>query len=90
MQILTKRKLIFDVLIRPHGAVMMGAFFLIFFAALVGMAQPFIIRDLVDVALPQGDFSYTSKLAMGLVAVAACVNAVNVLQASLLIKSDSQ
>lgn len=83
MQILTKRKLIFDVLIRPHGAVMMGAFFLIFFAALVGMAQPFIIRDLVDVALPQGDFSYTSKLAMGLVAVAACVNAVNVLQASL-------
>lgn len=86
MHVLTKRDLIVDVLIRPHGSVIMGAFFLIFFAASVGMAQPFIIRDLVDVAIPQGDLSYTSELAVGLVIIAACVNAINVIQASILNK----
>lgn len=86
MSVLTKSELIVDILLRPHGKVMMVAFFLIFLAASVGMVQPFIIRDLVDVAIPQGDFSYTSKLAIGLVTVAACVNAINVIQASLLNK----
>lgn len=49
-------------------------------ASLIGLAQPFLLREVLDVALPAGDTTLLVWLCLGMVAVAALTGILSVLQ----------
>lgn len=62
-------------LFRPHLRTVIFVMLLIVASSLIGLAQPFIIRELIDVAIPEQNVKLLLALAGGLVLI-ALVNAV--------------
>ena len=68
------------VLFAPHKARIAVVVLLISISAVVGLAQPFLIRAIIDSALPDGNVPLLTSLAGGLVAVAAATAVIGVVQ----------
>ncbi|MFF5794333.1 ABC transporter ATP-binding protein [Paeniglutamicibacter sp. NPDC012692] len=67
-------------LFRPHRFTITVVVLLISAASVIGLAQPFLIRAIIDDALPHQDVALLAWLAGGLVAVAAATAAIGVVQ----------
>ncbi|GAA1857013.1 ABC transporter ATP-binding protein [Paeniglutamicibacter psychrophenolicus] len=67
-------------LFKPHKLTIAIVALLISAASVIGLAQPFLIRAIIDDALPQQDTALLAWLAGGLVAVAAATAAIGVIQ----------
>ena len=67
-------------LFRPHRRSLAVVVAAISAAAVVGMASPFLLREVIDVALPQRDVVLLAWLAGGMIAVAAVTAALGVAQ----------
>ncbi|NAZ87449.1 ABC transporter ATP-binding protein, partial [Kineococcus indalonis] len=67
-------------LFRPHGRALSVVAGLIAVSAVAGVASPFLLREVVDVALPRQDLGLLAALAGGLVAIAAVGTALDVVQ----------
>ncbi|MFL4475478.1 ABC transporter ATP-binding protein [Paeniglutamicibacter sp. MACA_103] len=67
-------------LFRPHRLAIALVVLLISAASVIGLAQPFLIRAIIDDALPHRDTALLAWLAGGLVAVAAATAAIGVVQ----------
>lgn len=68
-------------LFRPYRSRILAILMLILLAAVAGIAAPFLLRAIIDDALPSGDFSLLTLLAGGLIALAFLSAAITVLQA---------
>ncbi|MGW2835130.1 ABC transporter ATP-binding protein [Streptomyces sp. NPDC001286] len=67
-------------LFRPYRTSLAWVAFLVAASSLVSLINPFLIREIVDVALPQGRTGLLSVLALGMVAVAVANSSFNVWQ----------
>ncbi|ALV30851.1 ABC transporter ATP-binding protein [Streptomyces sp. CdTB01] len=67
-------------LFRPYRKSLGAVAFLVAASSLVSLINPFLIREIVDVALPQGRTGLLSLLALGMVAVAVANSSFNVWQ----------
>ncbi|MGD8215758.1 ABC transporter ATP-binding protein [Aestuariimicrobium sp. Y1814] len=67
-------------LFAPHKFTIVLVMLLISASSLVGLAQPFLVRAVIDTALPQQDVSLLALLAGAMVAVAATTSAIGVIQ----------
>jgi ATP-binding cassette, subfamily B, bacterial len=67
-------------LFRPYRATLAGVLALIFLSALLGMLSPFLVRDIFDEALPDGDTRLLNLLVGGLIAIAILTGVLGVLQ----------
>ncbi len=67
-------------LFKPHKITIAVVVLLISFASVIGLAQPFLIRAIIDDALPHQDTVLLAWLAGALVAVAAATAAIGVVQ----------
>ncbi|MFD8309224.1 ABC transporter ATP-binding protein [Streptomyces sp. NPDC059690] len=67
-------------LFRPYRKSLLSVAFLVAASSLVSLINPFLIREIVDVALPQGRTGLLSLLALGMVAVAVANSSFNVWQ----------
>ncbi|WP_392543479.1 ABC transporter ATP-binding protein [Oryzobacter telluris] len=67
-------------LFRPHRARIAVVVAIIVVTSVVGLAQPFLVREVVDVALPQGDLRLLALAVGGMVAVAAVTQLLGVVQ----------
>ncbi|MET1035062.1 MAG: ABC transporter ATP-binding protein [Arthrobacter sp.] len=67
-------------LFAPHKARIAVVVLLISASSVIGLAQPFLIRAIIDVALPRQDLGLLAALAGGLVAVAAATALLGVVQ----------
>ena len=67
-------------LFRPYRKSLLSVAFLVAASSLVSLINPFLIREIVDVALPQGRMGLLSVLALGMVAVAVANSSFNVWQ----------
>ena len=67
-------------LFRPHARTLSVVGGLIVVAAVAGVASPFLLREIVDVALPGQDLRLLAWLVGGLVAIAAVGTALDVVQ----------
>ncbi len=67
-------------LFRPHVRTLAVVGLLIVASALAGVASPFLIREVVDTALPDGDLRLLAWLAAGLVGIVAVSTALDVVQ----------
>ncbi|GAA5226747.1 ABC transporter ATP-binding protein [Paeniglutamicibacter antarcticus] len=67
-------------LFKPHKWRILVVVLLISVASVIGLAQPFLIRAIIDDALPQQNTSLLAWLAGGLVVVAAATAAIGVVQ----------
>ncbi|MDO5743331.1 MAG: ABC transporter ATP-binding protein [Micrococcaceae bacterium] len=67
-------------LFKPHKWVIAVVVLLISAASVIGLAQPFLIRAIIDDALPRQDTSMLAWLAGGLIVVAAATAAIGVVQ----------
>ena len=67
-------------LFKPHKFTIAVVVLLISAASVIGLAQPFLIRAIIDDALPHQDTALLAWLAGGLVAVAAATAAIGVVQ----------
>ena len=67
-------------LFRPHRAQLTVVTAIIVAASVIAMAQPFLLREVIDVALPHSDLRLLSWLVAGMVAVAAVTAALGVVQ----------
>jgi ATP-binding cassette subfamily B protein len=67
-------------LFKPHKLAIAVVVLLISAASVIGLAQPFLIRAIIDDALPHQDTVLLAWLAGGLVAVAAATAAIGVVQ----------
>ncbi|MEV7624778.1 ABC transporter ATP-binding protein [Actinoplanes sp. NPDC089786] len=67
-------------LFRPHRAQLAVVTAIIVAASVIAMAQPFLLREVIDVALPHSDLRLLSWLVAGMVAVAAVTAALGVVQ----------
>lgn len=67
-------------LFAPHRWTMLLVAALITVSSLVAMAQPFLVRSVIDDALPRGDMRHLAVLAAAMVAVAAVSAAIGVWQ----------
>src|SRR3954454_10992440 len=65
-------------LFRPYRARLGVVLALIGIAALLGMATPFLLRDVLDEAIPQGDTQLLTLLVGGMVAVAVLTGVISV------------
>ncbi len=63
-----------------HGRPLAAVTAIIVFASVVGLAQPFLLREVIDVALPTGDTTLLVWLVAGMVAVAAVTGVLGVWQ----------
>ena len=63
-----------------HGAALSGVTAIIVVASVVGLAQPFLLREVIDVALPSGDTGLLVWLVVGMVVVAAVTGVLGVWQ----------
>lgn len=53
---------------------------LIAFGAMIGVVSPFLLRDIIDIALPQQDFGLLVWLVLGLLGISVLAACINVLQ----------
>jgi ATP-binding cassette subfamily B protein len=67
-------------LFREHRAAVAVVTALIVASSIVGMAQPFLLREVIDVALPQSDLTLLIWLVAGMIGVAALTSALGVVQ----------
>ncbi|PQZ86422.1 multidrug ABC transporter ATP-binding protein [Arthrobacter sp. MYb227] len=67
-------------LFKPHKITIMIVVLLISAASIIGLAQPFLIRAIIDDALPHQNVALLAWLSGGLVAVAAASAAIGVVQ----------
>lgn len=67
-------------LFKPHTFTILIVVLLISAASVIGLAQPFLIRAIIDDALPHQNVTLLAWLAGGLVAVAAATAAIGVVQ----------
>ncbi|MFC9895697.1 ABC transporter ATP-binding protein [Nocardia sp. NPDC127579] len=67
-------------LFHPYRAKLGGVAALVGLSALVGLASPFMLREILDVALPQGRTGLLGLLAVGMIVVAALTSSFGVLQ----------
>jgi ATP-binding cassette, subfamily B, bacterial len=63
-----------------HGLILAAVVAIIVVASLVGLAQPFLLREIIDVALPTGDTGLLVWLVVGMVVVAAVTGVLGVWQ----------
>ncbi len=63
-----------------HGAILFAVVAIIVVASLVGLAQPFLLREVIDVALPAANTTLLLWLVSGMVAVAALTGILGVWQ----------
>ncbi len=63
-----------------HALALSGVTAIIVVASVVGLAQPFLLREVIDVALPTGDTTLLVWLVAGMVAVAAVTGILGVWQ----------
>ena len=70
-------------LFRPHTRPLGLVGVLIALSAVAGVASPFLIREVVDVALPRGDLRLLAWLAAGLIGIVVATTALDVLQSLL-------
>lgn len=70
-------------LFAPYRVRLIAVFTLITVSSVVGLAYPFLLRGILDVALPQGRVGLLSVLAGGMLAVTALLSAVSVFQSYL-------
>ncbi|GAA3320677.1 ABC transporter ATP-binding protein [Arthrobacter ramosus] len=67
-------------LFTPHKVTIAAVVLLISASSIIGLAQPFLVRHIIDVALPGKDLPLLAWLAAGLIAVAAATALIGVLQ----------
>ncbi|MFD4263982.1 ABC transporter ATP-binding protein [Streptomyces sp. NPDC058534] len=67
-------------LFRPYRRSLLFVGFLVAASSLVSLVNPFLIREIIDVALPQGRTGLLSVLALGMVVVAVANSSFNVWQ----------
>lgn len=67
-------------LFRPHLGSVIAVVLLIIASSIIGLAQPFIVRELIDVAIPQSDIRLLVFGAGGLVLIALATAVLEVLQ----------
>jgi ATP-binding cassette subfamily B protein len=67
-------------LFKPYKRQIARVVTLLLFGSAVGMASPFLLRAIIDQALPQGDIKLLMYLAGGLIGVAALSAGLNTLQ----------
>ncbi|PZV93648.1 ATP-binding cassette, subfamily B [Micromonospora phaseoli] len=67
-------------LFTPHRTALATVTAIIVVSSIVAMATPFLLRAVIDRALPQGDVSLLAWLVLGMVAVAAATAALGVVQ----------
>lgn len=67
-------------LFRPYRRSLLFVAFLVAGSSLVSLVNPFLIREIIDVALPQGRTGLLSLLALGMVVVAVANSSFNVWQ----------
>jgi len=67
-------------LFRPYRGRLAGVALLVGLSSLVSLASPFMLREVLDVALPQGRTGLLTALAIGMVAVAVATSVFGVLQ----------
>jgi ABC-type bacteriocin/lantibiotic exporter with double-glycine peptidase domain len=65
-------------LFRPYRTRVLAVAGLIFVSAIIGLAQPFLIREAIDVALPDGDVGLLTWLVLGMVGAAIVGSALDV------------
>jgi ATP-binding cassette subfamily B protein len=65
-------------LFRPYRGRVLAVAGLIFVSAILGLAQPFLIREAIDVALPDGDVGLLTWLVLGMVGAAIVGSALDV------------
>jgi ATP-binding cassette subfamily B protein len=70
-------------LFRPHTRALAVVGLLIALSALTGVASPFLVREVVDVALPRGDVRLLAQLAAGLIGIVVVGTALDVVQSLL-------
>ncbi|ASK66554.1 multidrug ABC transporter ATP-binding protein [Brachybacterium avium] len=70
-------------LFRPYRATLVGVLLLIVLAAAIGVVSPFLIREIVDVALPRQRADVLAWSVGGLIAVTVVASALGVTQAML-------
>ncbi|WP_331272175.1 ABC transporter ATP-binding protein [Motilibacter aurantiacus] len=64
----------------PHRLPLAGVLLLILISSAVGLATPFLLREIVDVALPRQDMGLLAALTGALVATVVVTNALDVVQ----------
>ncbi|MFG1866647.1 ABC transporter ATP-binding protein [Micromonospora arborensis] len=67
-------------LFTPHRPALVTVTAIIVLSSIVAMASPFLLRTVIDRALPQGDVTLLVWLVLGMVAVAAVTSALGVVQ----------
>lgn len=67
-------------LFRPHLGSVLAVVLLIAASSIIGLAQPFIVRELIDAAIPQSNIRFLVLGAGGLVAIALATAVLEVLQ----------
>ncbi|MDG4781714.1 ABC transporter ATP-binding protein [Micromonospora sp. WMMD961] len=67
-------------LFNPHRPALAAVTAIIVLSSIVAMASPFLLRAVIDRALPQGDVTLLVWLVLGMVAVAAVTSALGVVQ----------
>ena len=67
-------------LFAPHRSALVVVIAVIVLSSVVGLASPFLLREVIDVALPQRDVRLLVWLVVGMVAVAAVTAALGVVQ----------
>ncbi|MEU4878704.1 ABC transporter ATP-binding protein [Streptomyces sp. NPDC021608] len=67
-------------LFRPYRRSLLSVALLVAASSLVSLVNPFLIREIIDVALPQGRTGLLSALALGMIVVAAANSSFNVWQ----------
>lgn len=67
-------------LFTPHRQALAAVTAIIVLSSIIAMASPFLLRETIDTALPQGDVTLLVWLVLGMVAVAAVTAALGVVQ----------
>ncbi|WP_433653658.1 ABC transporter ATP-binding protein [Micromonospora zamorensis] len=67
-------------LFTPHRPALAAVTAIIVLSSIIAMASPFLLRAVIDSALPQGDVTLLVWLVVGMVAVAAVTSALGVIQ----------
>jgi ATP-binding cassette subfamily B protein len=65
-------------LFRPHGARLAAVLGLIFLSAGLGMISPFLLRAVLDTAIPQRDTTLLAELVAGMIAIAIVTGVIGV------------
>jgi hypothetical protein len=68
------------VLFRPYRARLSVVLTLIFFSAAIGVVSPFLLRQVLDVAIPEDDMRLLSLLVAGMVAIPVVTGVIGIYQ----------